>query len=395
MLKHALLTALAAAATLAFAASAQAAYLTLGTSNTSNATTTLTGGTAGSEFLVRNTNGASASAYGLYGLLSATSPTVSTAAVRGQNSSTNGKGFGVYGSQAGSGTGVVGSSPSGRGVWGNTANGIGVLGNHAGTSASDSPGVQGQSAAGNGTGVEGIATNSSLAKGVRGVSDSGYGGYFVAPGQGGYGVYSFGSDVGVFASSSQSGTGVSAASTGGTAVSGTSSTGYAGYFTGKVAITGGCTGCTGPSVLQIDDPLDPAHKYLNHSSVASSQQLDVYSGNVTTNAKGFAIVTMPRWFQALNRSFRYQLTIVGSRGWNARVVKPMANNRFTIQSDRSHVQVSWEVSAVRHDRYAEAHSTRVIVSKPKADQGKYVHPELYGKPRSAAIGYRQPPFPKR
>jgi len=105
---------------------------------------------------------------------------------------------------------------------------------------------------------------------------------------------------------------------------------------------------------------------------------------------------MQRWFQALNRSFRYQLTIVGSRGWNARVVKPIAHNQFTIQSDQPKVKVSWQVTGVRHDPYANAHRTQVVVPKPKAEQGKYLHPELYGKPKSKAIGYQKPPrLPRR
>jgi hypothetical protein len=107
MLKRTLMAALAALGTLAFAASAQAAYLGLGTTNTSNATTTLSGNTSGSELLVKNTNGSSAGAFafGLYGLLTATSPTVTATAVRGLNNSTNARGYGLWGSQAGSGTG--------------------------------------------------------------------------------------------------------------------------------------------------------------------------------------------------------------------------------------------------------------------------------------------------
>ena len=53
--------------------------------------------------------------------------------------------------------------------------------------------------------------------------------------------------------------------------------------------------------------------------------------------------------------------------------------------------MSWQVTGVRHDRYANAHPVRVIAAKAKADQGKYVHPELYGKPKTDAIGYQKPP----
>ena len=107
----------------AFASEAKAAYLTLGTTNTSTATTTLSGSIAGPELKVQNTNGSSAGAFGLYGLLTATSPTATSAAVRGANSSTNAYGYGVWGSQAGAGTGVYGFTPSGKGVWGSSSSG--------------------------------------------------------------------------------------------------------------------------------------------------------------------------------------------------------------------------------------------------------------------------------
>jgi hypothetical protein len=493
MLKRTLLTALAAAAALAFAASAQAAYLSLGTTNTSNTTTALSGNAAGSELLVKNTNGSSASAFGLYALLTATAPTVTATAVRGQNSATNGRGYGVYGSQAGSGTGVRGFAPSGKGVWGSSTSGIGVLAQHTGTTGTNpalsastnstaansaaikattnGPGVgiygldlsTGSSGVGvfgyhngSGTGVQGMAVNgrgvagfsgswqgvyghSNSNAGVVGESDdfdgvygvshksstagvSGHnaeGGYAVWGGAaGGTGVYGTGA-VGVRADGTGYGVdasggvlGIRGESLNGTAVDAATNSGdavyaysdnfnypnsHAGYFNGNVLITGTCTGCAGPSALQIDDPLDPARKYLNHASVVSSQQLDVYSGNVTTNGKGFATVRMPRWFQALNRSFRYQLTPVGHRAWGAPAIvwNPMKRNRFTIRS-KPGVEISWQVTAVRHDRFAEAHATQVIAGKSKADQGKYVNPELYGKPRSDGLGYQKPPrLPQR
>ena len=39
---------------------------------------------------------------------------------------------------------------------------------------------------------------------------------------------------------------------------------------------------------------------------------NVYDGVVTLNGKGEATVKMPRWFEALNRDFRYQLTALGA-----------------------------------------------------------------------------------
>jgi trimeric autotransporter adhesin len=72
------------------------------------------------------------------------------------------------------------------------------------------------------------------------------------------------------------------------------------------------------------------------------------------------------------------------------VAKEIANNRFTIQSQRPRSKISWQVTGIRHDRYANAHRTQVIVPKAKADQGKYLYPQLYGKPRREGIGFQRP-----
>src|SRR5205823_14059541 len=107
------------------------------------------------------------------------------------------------------------------------------------------------------------------------------------------------------------------------------------------AITAGTKDC------RIDDPVD-AGKDLQHASVESDAMLDLYSGNVRTDGRGFATVRLPRWFQALNRDFRYQLTPVGQLVLAA-VVRPLAHNRFTIETAKPHGEVSWQVTGVRHD----------------------------------------------
>src|SRR5205807_3114094 len=112
--------------------------------------------------------------------------------------------------------------------------------------------------------------------------------------------------------------------------------------------------------FKIDNPLAPKHSYLYHASVESNEMLDLYSGNVTTDGQGFATVHLPRWFGALNRDFRYQLTPIGELVLAA-VVKPIAGNRFTIQTSKPHVQVSWQVTGVRHDAFARTHPLEVVV----------------------------------
>ena len=75
---------------------------------------------------------------------------------------------------------------------------------------------------------------------------------------------------------------------------------------------------------------------------------NVYDGVVRTNARGFGTVTLPRYFQALNRSFRYQLTSLSGLQ-NVAVAKELANNRFVVQSAKPHARVSWQVTGIRKD----------------------------------------------
>ena len=64
--------------------------------------------------------------------------------------------------------------------------------------------------------------------------------------------------------------------------------------------------------FKIDHPLDPANKYLSHSFVESPDMMNIYNGNVVTDANGEAVVELPDYFEALNRDPRYQLTVIGS-----------------------------------------------------------------------------------
>lgn len=77
---------------------------------------------------VNNTTTSNISA--VRGIVNSASPGGFSSAVRGINNGTGGLGVGVYGSQAGSGWGVYGTTPNGLGVYGNaTGNGYGVYAN--------------------------------------------------------------------------------------------------------------------------------------------------------------------------------------------------------------------------------------------------------------------------
>ncbi|MBK8503846.1 MAG: hypothetical protein IPL46_17510 [Saprospiraceae bacterium] len=87
-----------------------------------------------------------------------------------------------------------------------------------------------------------------------------------------------------------------------------SNTGYASYFFGNAQVTGTLSKGTGS--FKIDHPMDPENKYLYHSFVESPDMKNLHDGIVTTDASGDAEMTLPDWFMALSRDFRYQLTVI-------------------------------------------------------------------------------------
>lgn len=188
-------------------------------------------------------------------------------------------------------------------------------------------------------------------------------------------------------STSINGTGIQGeASTGPAAygIWGRSTTGYAGYFSGNVHVTGTLSKAAG--TFKIDHPLDPANKYLIHSFVESPDMMNIYNGNITTDANGIAVVQLPGYFSAENIDFKYQLTIVDADDFaQVRVAKKINNNQFTIKTDRPNVEVSWTVTGVRNDAYAKKHRVIPEVEKEKENKGKYLNPEENGKPATLAI----------
>lgn len=234
---------------------------------------------------------------------------------------------------AGTGTvGVVGTGDS-MGVQGITTTGVGVKGEASGSGGSVKA-VYGKSIGSNNNGVVGEASNGAAAYGVWGISTAG----------------------------------------------------YAGVFSGKVLVTG--TLSKGGGSFKIDHPLDPANKYLYHSFVESPDMMNVYNGNVVTNAAGDAVVELPDYFGALNRDFRYQLTVVGQFA-QAIVAEKISGNRFTIKTDKPGVEVSWQVTGIRQDAFANANRIPVEETKPAAERGLYLHPKAHGKPGSMDVRARR------
>jgi hypothetical protein len=321
-------------------------------------------------------------------------------AVKGIQNATSGTTAGIYGST---------NSLTGQGVYG--IGGIGVEGVASLAGSSYGGLFYGYSApsgsGGNGTtglvatGGEGDSPN--YGSGANGlVAYGGYGAYA------GTGVLAYGSDgdygsgAGVIAFGGTTAYNVGAP--GGEFTSGTdrygiaydaidASTGYttgsyAGNFTGDLNVTGNVYAAA--KYFKIDHPQDPANKYLFHASVESSELMNIYSGNVTTDGSAEAHVQLPDWFEAANGDFRYQLTVIGQFA-QAIVSEKVANHQFSIRTSVPNVEVSWQITAVRQDAFAKAHPIVVEQSKSDKEKGYYIHPELYGAPAEKQLEWARNP----
>ena len=152
---------------------------------------------------------------------------------------------------------------------------------------------------------------------------------------------------------------------------------------GNLTVTGQLN-VTGAKHFEIDDPLDPANKLLYHTSVESPDMMNIYNGTTVLDANGEAEIQLPDWFEALNRDFRYQLTCIGGFA-PVYVAREIEHNTFRVAGGTSGLKVSWQVTGIRHDAYAEAHRSPVEVEKPAGERGHYLHPELFGASSDKAI----------
>ena len=269
------------------------------------------------------------------------------------------------GSSAGAGIRVLGS--------GGTDADINVLGLNRG--AGEFCGASGVLAVGkSGFGVYGTSVS---ADGVYGASDSMAG--VRGASNTGTGVYgNSGSDIGVYGNSDSD-----------VGVYGSTDTGYGVYSNGPSVVNGDLTVIgtlsKGGGSFKIDHPLDPANKFLYHSFVESPDMKNVYDGTVTLDAAGEATVALPDWFEALNRDFRYQLTAIGQAAPDLHVKSEVQDNRFSIGGGAAGQKVSWQLTGIRQDAWADAHRIPVEEEKPAAERGLYLHPTEHGQPAAKGI----------
>jgi len=258
---------------------------------------------------------------------------------------------------SGGGHGVYGLSTNGAGIYGTSTNGTGVSGIHNSGAGS---GVSGTDNSGNG-----------LSQGVYGTSSVGDGVFGYADGSGGFGVtgYATGEDGrGVYGDATGTGDsyGVYAIAQNSDAI----------VADGNAQVTG--TLSKGGGSFKIDHPVDTEGKYLYHSFVESPDMKNVYDGTVTLDGNGRATVELPDWFEALNRDHRYQLTAIGGPAPELHISREVEDGRFSVAGGKAGQKVSWMVTGIRQDAWANANRIPVEVDKKAEDRGRYLHPELFG-----------------
>jgi hypothetical protein len=266
---------------------------------------------------------------------------------------------GSYGAYAAGGTyGVYGSGPTGVLGSGST---YGVVGTTTNLNTDAVRGSGGQYA------VHGLSARSA---GTRG--DSGYVG---AWGQANlYGVYGLATDgsatsYGVFGQASNTAS-------------------YGIWCQGNMHVTGTLNQAAGS--FKIDHPLDPERRWLSHSFVESPDMMNIYTGNAVVDGNGTATIKLPRYFDALNRDFRYQLTALGGPAPSLHVAREIAHNAFTIAGGVPGQKVSWQVTGIRQDDYAKAHPIIVEAAKTKAQLGTRQFVPRGSRARLMKVGPAQP-----
>lgn len=308
---------------------------------------------------------------------STNTPTGVSIGVWGKSSSTNGRG--VYGYA----TSLTGGSYGGlfRSL---STQGFGVFA-LADATTGMTAGIRGQSASTSGIGLWGIASAATgNTTGVYGqaLSPTGFGVLGAAPAASGQTSGVFGQAL------STAGTGVWGQAPSQTGVNygvygetGSFTNGYGMYSSGNFA-------ATGTKMFQIDHPLDPANRMLNHYSAEGPEPYLFYRGTALLDQNGAAVVELPEYFGAINRDPQYQLTPIGAPA-SLYIAQEMVNNRFIIAGGEPGMKVCWTVTAVRNDAFVRAYGASAETLKSPAQRGRYLNPELYNQPASRALRQTQ------
>lgn len=129
--------------------------------------------------------------------------------------------------------------------------------------------------------------------------------------------------------------------------------------------------------FHIPHPLEPATKALVHAALEGPEHAVYYRGEGQL-AEGEAVITLPRYFEALTRQEQRTVQLTTLDGWSPLyVVGRVADGQFTVRTasgGSSMQRFYWEVKAVRadgdplvvekpHDASADASKTAVGVTQ--------------------------------
>lgn len=216
-------------------------------------------------------------------------------------------------------------------------------------------------------GIETAGSNGLIGAAVAG--SDGYGVTGLTPDSGGHGVHGFASDA-------------NGANYGVWGESSSAVNGYGVWAQGR-------SGASGVKSFRIDHPADPTHKYLLHYSAEGPEPLNLYSGTIRTGQDGFATVTLPPYYESINKDARIQLTVEDESDdfVMVKVVRGVSKGQFTLRTNKPSTVVYWRVEATRNDRFVQQYGAPVEQDKLGGEYGRYQHPELYGY--GPERGYRQ------
>ncbi|MFT5858492.1 MAG: hypothetical protein ACI865_000580 [Flavobacteriaceae bacterium] len=162
---------------------------------------------------------------------------------------------------------------------------------------------------------------------------------------------------------------------------------YLGGVAGAYGVfSNGDLAATGVKTFIIDHPLDPENKVLRHFSMESDEVLNVYRGNAVLDDNGEVIVSLPDYYDEINKNPSYNLTAIG--GFSQLYIKEeISDGKFIIGGGTSGLKVSWTVYSERNDPYLRNYpeNRAVELEKREGQKGKYFMPQLYDQPADKKI----------
>jgi len=106
----------------------------------------------------------------------------------------------------------------------------------------------------------------------------------------------------------------------------------------------------GTGIFTLDHPAGPLNRILNQYAVGSPELVLMYRGAAVLGADGRAEVTLPDYFEAMNRNPMVQVSGVGTA--NVYIASDVAGNRFVIGGAPG-AKVYWTVTGERKDLAAD------------------------------------------